>query len=263
LIQQVLSGLKLAVLLAVLSGLNAAPASSQILILSSDAGIDALKPNTELGEKDRLKVPAGKTVRIMLPSGATSVIQGPADRPVRELTGGQVRLESLWQRVKGYLAGRDSAKAAGSRGLPLAERGPLAVSALLSWTVVPIPANSNGAICVLNGTPLSFARLSVAPPAGAAEKEPSMKLALGEKLAEDAAVVTWKSTDEKAPWPQKIRVFDGGRYYAVPNFTVPSKFDLKMIERASVEGSQILVVLNENKCYEQINAWVNSAGRRP
>jgi hypothetical protein len=168
LIKRSFTSLKLAALLVASGGFGVTPALSQVLILSSDAGTDALKANKELGENDRLKIPAGKTVRIMLPSGTTTVIQGPADRPVRELVSGQMRLEPLWQRVKGYLAGRDSEKpaaarglATGARGLPLAERGPLAVSALLSWNVVPIPANSEGAICVLNGSSLSFARLSV------------------------------------------------------------------------------------------------------
>jgi hypothetical protein len=251
----------LAVALAALVAFGATPAWSQILVLSSD--VEGLKANTELGANERLKVPAGRSVRILLPSGSTSVVQGPMDKPVSELTAGETRLEGLWQLVKNTLGSGRSDRPAAARALNPAprpaERGPLAVSALLSWTVIPIPATNEGAICVLTGTPLSFARLDAVP---SNDAKPIVRFGLGDKLPENPAVVTWKANDERAPWPEGVQAFDGGRYYAAANFTAPSKFELKMIERANVDGNQLLVVLYRNKCFEQVQAWLKSGGKR-
>jgi hypothetical protein len=246
--------------------LGASSARAEVLIVSSD--VTELKPNTEIGDNDRLKIPAGKSVRLLLPSGETEVVDGPADRPVRELTQGQVRIESVWARMKEYLLGRDNKRALGARGasarsLSLAERGQLAVSALLSFSAVPIPANvKEGAICVLNGSSLSFARLNLAPAPGSPDHDPEMRFAAGTSLDSKPALVRWNAQDEKAPWPNTVAPLDGGRYYAVPNFAEPSRFEIKMVSRDAVDGKTVLQVLDENHCYEQMKAWALAGGRR-
>jgi hypothetical protein len=123
----------------------------------------------------------------------------------------------------------------------------------LSWSTVPIPTNGNSAICVLNGTPLSFERRSLSSSLTSSQKEAMMRLSHGETLAATPVVVRWMPTVEKAPWPPQLTVLDGGRYYAVPNFTGPTQIELKLIDKASVDGNQVLPILYSKRCFEQIS----------
>ena len=75
------AGLVLAAVLIVRS------ANADILIL--DSNVPRIKRGTKLGDSDRLRVPAGKSVMIMRPSGETQEISGPYDRPVRDIAAGE------------------------------------------------------------------------------------------------------------------------------------------------------------------------------
>jgi hypothetical protein len=230
-------------------------AQAQLLVLSSNW--EKLPANTELGEADHLNIPEGITVRVLLPSGSTTVITGPADKLVKDLIKGQPLHEALWNRIKNYLAGRDHNKSAGSRS-PLSERGPEARKALLSFSIVPIPAFvSDGAICVLNETPLSFSRLGVVPLPNVPERTPIMRFSAGKTtLDEKHAVIRWEGESDTAPWPGSVSVVNGGWYFAAPNFGLQSRFEIRTVARASIDGDDVLKVLEENRCYEQMKALV-------
>jgi hypothetical protein len=228
-------------------------ASANVLILSSDAKAHAV--GAELEDGDFLKIPEGESVRLLLPSGTTIVIPGPVNRPVKELTQDQVPLKELWTRVKGYLAGRNSSGIAGSRtstGYSIQD----ARAALLSFSTIPVPSEiSEGAICVLKDAPLSFARLG-ATPRSAEESFAAMKMSAGESLAKTFVVVKWEEQSETVSWPNSVSVVDGGWYFALSNFALPSSFQLKTVSRLSIDSADVLIVLEENSCYGQIEAWV-------
>ena len=76
-------------LLTVLTLFDVGTASAKIMILSSD--IKTIKVNTDLQDGERLQVPAGKSIKIMLPAGTISVVNGPADVPVTELERGNTQ----------------------------------------------------------------------------------------------------------------------------------------------------------------------------
>ncbi len=237
-------------------------ASAQVLILSSD--VDSLKVNTELDEEGRLRVPDGKSVRILLPSGATKVIDGPTDRPVRELVDSKVRLKPLWDYIKAYvkanLTGRNSLNPAATRGPAAAAQEKLALEALLSWSTVPIPVKSDSSICILKDAPLTFARLGATPPPGSKPKEPVLKLAAAGRLGEAPIILRWRSLGEKASLPQNVNILIGTRYEATANFAKPSSFMLKTVERREIEGDRLMVTLFSNGCTEQIDALLASRG---
>jgi hypothetical protein len=78
----------------------AGPAAADVLIL--DSSVAGLKRGTQLPDGARLKVPAGKSVMIMRPSGETQDVAGPYDRLVRDISRGETMSETF-QRMKSQL----------------------------------------------------------------------------------------------------------------------------------------------------------------
>ena len=84
-----------------------------------------------------------------------------------------------------------------------------------------------------------------------------MRFSAGKQtLADNFAVLAWEGESDMAPWPSSVSVVDGGWYFAVPNFNMPSRFEIRTVEKASIEGDDVLKVLEENRCYEQMKALV-------
>ena len=224
-------------------------ASAQILILSSND--PSLKANTELGEAQDLKIGSGKTVRVMLPDGSIRVFNGPVTQPVKELTAGRERLDSLWERVKSLLSGHNTKNTLAGRGVPTTHR------ALLSWSGVPLPITLEGAICVLEGKSLALWRIDPKAALATGQKSPNAQISPGDQLDENTALtVTWsKPTDVQAEWPSSIRLFDGGHYFIVPNFGDASVVKLRFIDPESINGDKLLVGLHQKQCVDQIEAY--------
>ena len=73
--------------------LTASSASADILIL--DSNVPRIKRGATLSDGDRLRVPAGKSVMIMRPSGETQEVTGPYDRLVRDIAAGETISETF------------------------------------------------------------------------------------------------------------------------------------------------------------------------
>jgi hypothetical protein len=229
-------------------------ASAQILILSSDD--ETVKANTELGADKRLKVQDGKTVRVLLPSTRTRVIEGPADMSVKDLVDGKPSTD-LWQHIKSRLysliAGSDTSSAAATRSLGV-NRGELRAKALLSWTTVPIPVNGQ-TICIQKGARVSFSRLGALP-----RNQSAPMLKLYDNPGGEPAILTWKLQDNEAAWPETLSVKSGVRYQIVPNFTQPASFTIAFIEPS--ETSRIDALYSKG-CTEQADALLDAIAKQP
>jgi hypothetical protein len=234
--------------------LAAQAASAQILILSSDD--ETVKANTELGADKRLKVQDGKTVRVLLPSTRTRVINGPADMSVNELIDGKPSTD-LWQHIKSRLyslfAGSDISSAAATRSFGV-NRAELRAKALLSWTTVPLPLNGQ-TLCVQKGARLTFSRLGALP---RTQSAPMLKLY--DDPAGEPAIVTWKLQDNEAAWPETLSVQSGVRYQIVSNFTQPASFTIALLEPS--ETSRIDALYSKG-CTEQADALLDSIAKAP
>src|SRR5262249_11004415 len=92
---------------------------------------------------------------------------------------------------------------------------------------------------------------------------PWLRLSPGETLSTEPETVTWRKEEEKVLWPtDKVKIQDGGRYSMVPNFGPASRIEIRTIDKASVEGDQLVRVLNEKQCYDQIEAWLKTINPR-
>jgi hypothetical protein len=75
-------------------------ATADVLVL--DSNVPGVKRGTQLPDNARLRVPAGKSVMIMRPSGETQDVGGPYDRLVRELSRGET-IGETFRRMKTQL----------------------------------------------------------------------------------------------------------------------------------------------------------------
>jgi hypothetical protein len=186
-------------------------------------------------------------VRLLLPSGATSLVKGPANKAVGEFARGRTQVEALWRRVKAFFDGGDSSLNAGERG----------IRALLDWGSIPIPApeRDKSAICIANGVSPIFVREGRAIE-DADRLGQEMKFAAGDSLPDRPKVVHWGKKAVEASWPEGVLALDRGRYFIVPDFAEASRIELRLIEKASVESDEVLNVLWSNNCREQVTAWL-------
>src|SRR5262249_24889488 len=97
-------------------GLSVTAAQAEVMVVSSD--IATLKPGMEMADTGGIDVPAGKIVRLMLPSGKTATLTGPTKVTVAELVRGEAPSPSVVQKVKDFLAtgGVDQSRPGATRG---------------------------------------------------------------------------------------------------------------------------------------------------
>lgn len=227
--------------------------AAQVLVLSSE--VKGLEAGKELAESERLIIPARQSMRILLPSGATVLLRGPADKAVRELAAGQSRLDSLWQRVKDYFDGGDSSLLTAGRGAPAGD--------LLDWRTIPIPSPEKGAICVLGGTEPVFVRDEQAKKDAGQIGENDMKFGFGDALPDKPMSVHWEKGGDRAVWPKGILPLDGGRYFVVPDFAPAGVIELRVVDKASVEDGEALRTLWGSRCHAQVDAWLRRKASLP
>ncbi len=72
----------------------ATPLHADVLVISSNA--PDLKPGMQLADSQQIEVPAGASIRVMLPSGATLQIKGATTRQVKEITKGDAKHDGWW-----------------------------------------------------------------------------------------------------------------------------------------------------------------------
>jgi hypothetical protein len=75
-------------------------ATADVLVL--DSSVAGVKRGAQLPDNARLRVPAGKSVMIMRPSGETQDVAGPYDRLVRDLSRGET-ISEAFRRMKTQL----------------------------------------------------------------------------------------------------------------------------------------------------------------
>ncbi|MEQ1615514.1 MAG: hypothetical protein ABL904_22400 [Hyphomicrobiaceae bacterium] len=222
--------------------LTATAASADILIVSSSA--PELKPGMQLADSDKLDVPAGAKVRVMLPSGATLQINGAASRPVKDISKGEPLVETVWAKAKELLAtgGVDQSRVGATRSFKPSP-APTAVSSF-SWTM--IAASATGNVCVERGARLSIER----PAAGRAADVTVIDTAKNMK-----AIVGFAGDAMTADWPGAMPPSADTIYQITAAGTGQRQIKLRLIDKAGTADGAAMRTLLENDCRTQAKAW--------
>ena len=130
-------------------------AQGQVYVLESTA--TNVKVGTAFAMSDRITVPAGASVRVVMPSGKTQMIKGPYSGVAADLAKGQKANDGVVAWIKNLVqTGGSNEKTPGATRSARAPEQPAA----FSWTAIPVTANST--ICVEKGAKLQLRRAAIA-----------------------------------------------------------------------------------------------------
>jgi hypothetical protein len=223
--------------------LSAAPpvAVADVLIVSSDVAV--LKAGTQLADSDRLDLPAGAKVRVLLPSGKTQVLSGPVSGFVRDISKGERLVDSVWSKAKDLLetGGVEQSKVGAVRSFSVAKPA----ETTFTWNV--IPAAINGSVCVERNAKLLFER----PPG-----DKSKDLTIIETLNSSKVSVPLAEGATTVDWPSNLTVKPGASYQIVPSAGRLQQITLHLIEKSMTEETVALQALLELGCDRQARAWL-------
>jgi acid phosphatase family membrane protein YuiD len=219
----------------------ALPAAADILIVSSD--VAALKAGTQLADADRLDLPAGVKVRVMLPSGKTQMLTGPVSGFVRDITKGERLVESVWAKAKELFetGGVDQSKMGAVRGLVMAKP----VTAGFAWNVIPVAAS--GSVCVEKDAALAIER---------AEGDKSKDMIIVDAAANKKLAINFAEGARQADWPAGLDVKPDASYQLVPSGGRLRQITLRLVDKASTADAVALQTLLERDCRAQASAWL-------
>jgi hypothetical protein len=231
--------------LAMLAAALALPreARSDVLIVSSSMA--ELKPGMQIADSTRLEVPAGAKVRVLLPSGATLTVNGPASRAVKEITKGEPVLESVWAKAKELLVtgGVDQSRPGAVRGISPVAPGPVEGPGF-AWNV--IGGAANGTVCVERGARLVLER----PPGGRVNE-----VTLIDTAANARAKIAWSEGTARAEWPAEISPNAETTYQIVAAGQPLRQVKLRPIDKALTAEASAFRALLDNDCHQQARVW--------
>ncbi len=217
-------------------------AYADIIILSS--GAPGLKSGQILKDNSRLKIPAGKSVQLILPSGATKTLKGPFDGNLSKISKGEKSDAGLFKRLVDVVKNNrkdDSGFAAVRRvGRPSAMRPPE-----FSWT--SIPAETTGTFCFAEGEQLILLR-----PRNLTQN----KMTLRHTASDKSVTVSWGEGQKTALWPDRLHPTDKSSYGFLLTDRTERTVNFRMVERAMLGGDDILRTLHRRGCQKQLVTWL-------
>jgi hypothetical protein len=226
-----------------------AQAQGQVYVLESTAA--SVKVGTAYAMSDRITIPAGASVRVMMPSGKTQMIKGPYSEVAADLAKGQRANDGVVAWIKTLMqTGGSHEKTPGATRSARAPEQPVA----FSWTAIPVTANST--ICVEKGAKLQLRRA----PSPNADRVTVVDLVTTER-----GEATFAAGSETAPWPAGVTPKPDGDYAILAPENRPRRqLTLRVLDRLPGEDD-ILAELEARECKYQFDAWVKekmAAGKR-
>jgi hypothetical protein len=233
----------------IVAALAAGPAQAQIYVLESTAV--PIRVGASYEPDERITVPAGTYVRVVLPSGKTQTIRGPYSGSVADLSRGHSTNEGVlaWIRMLLQTGGSSERTPGTTRSM----RVP-APQAAFSWAAVP--AMTDSTICVRKGAALHVRRT----PSPRADRITVIDGASGQR-----SDVEFAPGKETAPWPAGVAPRADATYALLaPDNRPRRQVTLRVLDALPGEDD-ILAELAARGCKYQFDAWVKeklAAGRR-
>jgi hypothetical protein len=231
--------------------LQTASAQGQVYVIESTTA--AVKVGTAFALDDRITVPAGASIRIVMPSGKTQTIKGPYSDILAGAAKGQKPNDGVMAWIKTLMqTGGSNERTPGATRSARAPAAP-AAPARFSWTDVPITADST--ICVDKRAKLELRR----SPSPRAER-----FIVVDMKTEQRAEAEFAAGSETAPWPAGVAPRPDGEYvFLAPENRPRRQVTLRVLDSLPAEDD-VLAELAARDCKHQFDAWVRekmSAGK--
>jgi hypothetical protein len=214
------------------------PAAAQLVVLESSA--TTIKAGVRFEDSDRVSIPSGSHIRVVLPSGKTRTLRGPYEGTVAELTKGEPRNEGVMAWLKDFLrtgGARESTPGA-TRGLTV-EAKPIG----FSWSAVP--ATANGTVCVHKGARLELVR---------AASSRAERVVVVDAASSARGESEWQAGSATTSWPADLAPRAGGVYYVLLPNRPQRQITLRVLDRLPADDD-VLAELHRHGCRQQFEAW--------
>jgi len=228
-----------AVLIAASAGLAQAQTQSQVYVLESSA--PSVKVGRAYGSSDKIDIPAGTSIRIVMPSGKTQTIRGPYSGLVADLAKGEKPNAGVIAWLKNLLqTGGSTEKTPGAAR----SARPPEIAASFSWTVVPATVDST--FCVEKGAKLQLDR-------GAWTN--AGRIAIVDAAGSQQGEATWTAGSKTAAWPTNVALRTDTTYSLLVPERPQRRVTLRVLD--SLPGDDdVLTALEARGCRHQFEALV-------
>jgi len=224
---------------------GAPPARADLYVIEST--VPNIKPRSRLLADDKLDIPAGGSIRAVLPDGKTHTIKGPYSGPVGDLDKGLARNEGVLGWLRNILAtgGSTEATPGATRSIGRDAAKPRTG---FSWTIVPVTLEGNNNVCVQKGAKLQLAR---------APSVRADRVTVVEAASSERGEAQWEPGSDTAAWPAGLAVRADATYY----FQMPDRprrqVTLRLVDQLPADAD-VLTELYKLGCKNQFEAWVHS-----
>jgi hypothetical protein len=218
-----------------------APALAQVYIIESTA--PGIKVGAQLAMTDSVAIPAGASVRAVLPSGKTQTVKGPYSGSVADLAKGQEVNEGVVGWLKNILqtggASEATPGATRSAGVPRPRSTPH-----FSWSQVPTAID--GSVCIGKGTQLQLARAPVPV---------AQRVAVVDVDSAARGEAEWPVNADLVPWPAGVAIRPGGAYYLLLEGRPRRQVKLEVLDKLPADDD-LLAELQKRGCRYQFEAFL-------
>ena len=233
----------------VAAGIRLAHAQGEVYVLESTAA--SVKAGTAYAMGDRITVPAGASIRAVMPSGKTQTIKGPYSGTAADLATGQKANDGVVAWIKNLMqTGGSNERTPGATRSARAPEPPAA----FSWTVVPATVNSTFA-----------SRRAPSCSWGARRRTSAERVTVVDLTTAQRGEVEFAAGSQTAPWPAGVALRSDGDYSLLaPDNRPRRQVTLRVLDSLPGEDD-MLAVLAARDCKYQFDAWVKekmAAGKR-
>ena len=221
---------------------SALPALAQIYVIESTA--PDIKVGVPLALSDSVLIPAGASIRAVLPSGKTQTVRGPFNGAVADLAKGQDINEGVVGWLKNIMqtggATEATPGATRSAGVPATPRS----IPRFSWSNVPTSIDGN--VCVDKGGKLELARAPVPV---------AQRVAVVDVESAARGEAEWPVGANLVPWPAGVAVRPGGAYYLLVEGRPRRQLKIEVLDPLPAD-EDLLTELQKRGCRYQFEAFV-------
>ena len=201
---------------------------AQVIVLQSS--VPKYKAGKTLTKTDRVTIPEGGSLMVVLPTGATRTINGPFEGKVSGLASGKTSNAALFNAVKEFVrTGGSTTQSVGAMRSVSSRRGgraPRIENAKFSWTTVPISAR--GDVCLEKGAEISLIR-------GKAGK--ALTVTVVDMQSSNRAKVRFEDADTAVAWPAELQLKNNS-FAILPDGRSMQQIRMRLISPVPTSGSK-------------------------
>ncbi len=235
-----------ALLIALMVAPDSAWVQGQARIYVIESTVSTIQVGKEYALTDTIALPAGASIRAVMPSGKTQTIRGPYSGSLADLAKGQALNERVFAWIKNFFETGGAQEK--TTGAARSARPPPTPSAF-SWTAVPV--SQDNVLCVIRGGSLQLVR---------ATSQTTQRITVVDIERAQKGDARWEKGSVSTAWPGSVGVRPDATYTLLVPDQEPRELKLRILDR--VPGDEdLLTELAAQGCKHQFDAWMRSRPR--